>query len=184
MRLRPFTHARVPQHFSQRQHLGVTALPLSGWKPTLNSKPGTPWALLSLPWANQLEAGSYTGLRHLRVWGLRVAAAEEAAQRAWRRDLGVARVEDHAHVLGDDRRLDAVVQLKAQRRGLPLNADRAPVAGLCALQSRRVGPGGGGGRGQLDQLLQRQLGRSCAQEEVAVLEAALFSPNLKKKTFF
>lgn len=101
-------------------------------------------------------AGSYTCVRHLRVWGLRVAAAEEAAQRARRRDLGVAGVEDHAHVLGDDRRLDAVIQLKAQRRGLPLNADRAPVAGLCASESC---PGGGGGRCQLDQLLQRQLGR-------------------------
>lgn len=50
----------------------------------------------------------------LPVRGLGVTASEQVPQGAWRRDLSISRVEDHADVLGNDGRLDAVVKLQGK----------------------------------------------------------------------
>jgi len=48
----------------------------------------------------------------LPVRGFGVTTAEQVPQGAWRRDLSISGVEDHADVLGNDGRLDAVIKLQ------------------------------------------------------------------------
>lgn len=48
----------------------------------------------------------------LPVRGFGVTTAEQVPQGAWGRDLSISGVEDHADVLGNDGRLDAVIKLQ------------------------------------------------------------------------